>query len=103
MLEYSFRSLPCLVLYLRRDSQNFRMTIPSIDILFSIDSILKILLEIYYSYKSDIEMNKKLIEKFPPFEVDQSKLDSFIAREIWRIGSFIVFALNLTDILKKRI
>ncbi|OAQ20035.1 hypothetical protein [Thermosulfurimonas dismutans] len=101
MLEYSFRSLPYLVLSLRRNSQNYIMTIPSIDILSSIDSILRILLEIYNSYKSDIKMNKKLIEKFPAIGVKESKLESFIAREIWRIGSFIVFALNLTDILKK--
>lgn len=96
MLELSFRKVGSLTLYTK---DKYCVSIPSRYTLMAVDSVLAILKEILNNYDKDHLENKEIINEFPPKDEDAFK--SFSRREVWRIGSFIVFALNLKGILKK--
>src|SRR4030067_2445741 len=94
LLDKTFCSLPVLCIY-QKDSF---VLIPSG--LTEFDTNITLLNEIFYHYHDDFARNRYLFEHFPPSALDE--FNSFKIREIWRIGSFIVFALNIEQILKRR-
>ncbi|MFZ3116034.1 MAG: hypothetical protein WA121_10585 [Syntrophales bacterium] len=96
MFDLSFRKVGSLTIY-TKDSK--RISIPDLNTLMAIDSVLGILKEILKNYDKDYLENKEIIDEFPI--KDQATFNLFSRREVWRIGSFILFALNLKNILKE--
>jgi len=68
--------------------------------LLGLDGVILLLDEICYSYQDDLAENRHLLQSNPPPGIDE--FHRYVRREKWRIGSFIVFALNLELTLKKR-
>lgn len=64
------------------------------------DGVIMLLDEICYNYQDDLAENRHLLQSFPPSSIDE--FHRYQRREIWRVGSFIVFALNLERTLKRR-
>ena len=65
-----------------------------------LDAVIMLLDEICYNHQDDLAENRHLLQSFPPPDIDE--LHRYQRREIWRIGSFIVFALNLELTLERR-
>lgn len=93
LVEETFSSLPVLGIYKRDDF----WLIPSG--LAEFDTNISLLNEIYHHYQDDFIKNRHLLKNFPPPNVNE--FNKYKLREIWRIGSFIVFALNIELILMK--
>ncbi len=94
LLEKTFSSLPVLRIYTK---DIFFLIPPG---LAEFDLNIALLDEICYHYQDDLEKNHHLLEIFPPPDINE--FDRFKIRETWRIGSFIVFALNIELTLKRR-
>ena len=94
LLDRRFGTLPLLSVW--TNCARFLIP-PGLD---GLDAVILILDEIYYSYQDDLAENGPPFESFPPPHPDEYL--RYQRREIWRIGSFIVFALNLELILKRR-
>jgi hypothetical protein len=94
LLENTFGKLPVLVIWANRGV--FRLP----NGLMGVDSVILLLDEIGYNYQEDLAKNRHLLQSTPPPDID--KFYSYMRREIWRIGSFIVFALNLELTLERR-
>jgi hypothetical protein len=90
----TFGSLPVLGIW----TTEVHFTIPSG--LSAIDSVIALLDEIYRNYQDDIKMSQHLLQDFPPSDIEE--FHAFRRREVWRIGSFVVFALNLEQILRQQ-
>jgi len=98
MIELSFQSLKRLLIW----SNKGVFSIPNGQHLLEIDGIVSLLNEIDEHYKIDIDKNKTIL--ISSHLHCQNALDSFNgfkARELWRIGSYIIFSLNLEGVLKR--
>jgi hypothetical protein len=67
-----------------------------------LDACIQLLDEICWHYQDDIAANSHLLTGVPRTETDHFMFIRFQRREIWRIGSFILFALNLELTLRRR-
>ena len=94
LLEKTFRTLPVLGVWTNR----VHFAIPAG--LGGFDAVIMLLDEICYNYQDDLAENRHLLQIFPPPSIDE--FHRYQRREIWRVGSFIVFALNLERTLKRR-
>lgn len=94
--EYSFHPLPFLRITTDQGSQTFP-DISVVNALHHIDSAKSLLDEICLDYESDIKENRPLLEAWPSVKI--RPFESFLRREIWRTGSYILFALNLKGVL----
>ena len=75
--------------------------LPNTYVLMAIERSFELLNEIILFHQFDLNNNQEILEKSPSNEHEYRKVRSFITRELWRIGSFIIFALNLVGILKR--
>jgi len=94
LLEKTFRTLPVLIIW--TDQGVFRLP----EGMMGLDSVILLLDEIYYNYQDDLAENGHLLQNSPPSNIGE--FHRFTRREIWRIGSFVVFALNLGRTLERR-
>jgi hypothetical protein len=94
LIDKKFSKLPIIAIW----GNGLVYRIP--DNLSGFDSSIELLDEIVYSYQDDIKNNKHLLIEFPPKDI--TGFDRFRKRELWRIGSFIIFSLNLELTFKKR-
>jgi len=94
LLEKPFGTLPVLGIWTNR----VHFVIPAG--LAGLDAVILLLDEICYNYQDDLAENQHLLQNTPPPSIDEFR--RYQRREIWRIGSFIVFALNLELTLKRR-
>lgn len=79
--------------------KNGTFTLPDLSVLYSIDSLIAILKEIENSHLQDRKAHDSLLRKWPLS--DLSKSDSYDRREIWRMGSYIIFALNIDGVISR--
>jgi hypothetical protein len=68
-----------------------------------IDKIIGLLNEIELNYGDDFEKHKNILAAgVCPLEREKGGIERFIQREIWRIGSYILFLCDLNKILDER-
>jgi hypothetical protein len=94
----SFGSLPVLRIWI--NNRNERSSFPIPAGLGGIDNVIMILGEICRNYYEDFGQCEHLFQDFPPS--DPEEFFRYHKRAVWRIGSFIVFALNLELTLEQR-
>ena len=94
LLDKPFGTLPVLGIWANR----VHFAIPAG--LARLDAVILLLDEICYSYQDDLTENRHHLQSIRPPSIDEFR--RYERREIWRIGSFIVFALNLDLTLKRR-
>ena len=94
LLDRPFGTLPVLSVW----AHPGHFLIP--DGLGGLDGVILLLDEICYSYQDDLAENRHLLQSTPPPGIDE--FPRYVRREKWRIGSFIVFAWNLEQTLKRR-
>jgi len=97
LLENPFGTLPVISVWVK-GTNPVVYTIPRG--LSGLDQMILLLDEICHNYYDDIGENRYYLENMPPPNID--KFNRFQRRETWRVGSFIVFALNLELTLKKK-
>ena len=74
--------------------------VPNSYVLWTIDKILELLEEIVKAQQMDLNSNKDLLQNVPQLTPQEYMcFEVFKLRGLWRIGSFIIFALNLEGIL----
>ena len=92
MITLKFRSLQALGI--------MGATIPDSQVLLSIDGIISMLNEVEKNYQIDLDSHRFLLGNMQRNAIDFPRFQMFMARERLRIGSYIVFSLNLEGILK---
>lgn len=78
---------------------NWILSIPDRNLLSSIDSLIAILKEIENSHLQDRKAHESLLQKWP--QLDTESFFSYARRELWRIGSYILFGLNTKGVVEK--
>lgn len=70
------------------------------DHLLEIDAATDVLDEIEASYLEDLEKHRSLLADFPP-DMFREDFKRYRTREMWRIGSYVVFACTLEGIIRR--
>lgn len=100
MILARFFALPDFALWCHQGDQHGVLRVPQN--VSEIDDGVDVLNEIERSHVSDLNENPDLLPAagaWPPADLDRFR--SYKAREVWRIGSYIVFACTLDGVIRR--